>query len=622
MNRMLARLSAASLIAAAASAQCFESNFGTLIGSGDDSAFPSTTTANPMNITFPMGGTFAAYTHITVNTNGCAFLWNAATGVVGATATGYSTTAATQLSNLRGAVGGSPRIAPLWRDLNLVVANGGGLWLNNTIPGKCVVTWANAVNFGTTTPIFTVQAQLFDTGEVKFFYSGTAQSTAASIVGVSQGGGIAAVAGVNLNPGPNSSATRLIFEQFAASAVDLQNTGLSFLPNGGGYDQSAAPCVPANNSNYGAGCYAVPAQPNSSVAQLFAGSPAAKAALDGNSMTFALSGGTYTASWNAGGASGFVAPGGGATTLVFADADDGNVAITSSLAVPIPGGSTVDWNVSVNGILTAGTVANNPGDFTPALADLGTAPGLGFYTWRDWNVGEAGSGPIQTEEIGNVLYITWNNVEAYGTPSPNPGLWQYQVDMVSGDVTMVWVSFEASTSTSSVLVGGTLAGVSATPVSISLATQLPVTLGPDVPATVPMAISASPTPVSTVGSGTLLNYALSNIPLACPSPAPVFHFGVLMLSMGQDLAGTDLLTGYMIDAPGCNLHIASLDVPIAFVDVVPSQTVGFGVPAGVPSGFTFFAQAAALVCPYTLPNGQNGAGITVSNGVRSYVNSF
>jgi len=81
MNRTLASLFSAVAFAAAVQAQCFETNFGTLLGTGDDSAFPSTTTALPMNITFPMGGTFASYTHITVNTNGCAFLWNAATGI-------------------------------------------------------------------------------------------------------------------------------------------------------------------------------------------------------------------------------------------------------------------------------------------------------------------------------------------------------------------------------------------------------------------------------------------------------------------------------------------------------------------------------------------------------------
>jgi hypothetical protein len=33
-----------------------------------------------------------------------------------------------------------------------------------------------------------------------------------------------------------------------------------------------------------------------------------------------------------------------------------------------------------------------------------------------------------------MLYITWNGVEAYGTPSPNVGTFQFQVDMSTGNV--------------------------------------------------------------------------------------------------------------------------------------------------------------------------------------------
>jgi hypothetical protein len=102
----------------------------------------------------------------------------------------------------------------------------------------------------------------------------------------------------------------------------------------------------------------------------------------------------------------------------------------------------------------------------------------------------------------------------------------------------------------------------------------------------------------------------------------VFHFGGLMLSLGQDLPGTDVLTGYGIDAPGCNLHITSLDVLIPYVGATPTNSVPFNVPAGVPAGAQFYAQAFSLVCPNTLPNGLNNAGITLSNGVRSLVSSF
>lgn len=131
-------------------------------------------------------------------------------------------------------------------------------------------------------------------------------------------------------------------------------------------------------------------------------------------------------------------------------------------------------------------------------------------------------------------------------------------------------------------------------------------------------LAAAPAPVSTGSAGTTVVYSLGSVPLACPSPAPVFHFGILMLSVGQDFAGTDLFTGYAIEAPGCNLHIASLDYQIGYIGTTPAQTVNFDVPVGVPGGVLYYAQAAALICPVA----PNNAGIIVSNAVRSFVNSF
>lgn len=119
-------------------------------------------------------------------------------------------------------------------------------------------------------------------------------------------------------------------------------------------------------------------------------------------------------------------------------------------------------------------------------------------------------------------------------------------------------------------------------------------------------------------AGSTMIYDLGDIPLACPSPDPVFHFGIVAVSLGQDFPGTDLLAGYGIDAPGCKLHITSLDVVIGYVDSVPTQQVMFDIPGFSMPGFTFYSQAAALICP----NPPNNAGVILSNGLRSYVNSF
>jgi hypothetical protein len=132
-----------------------------------------------------------------------------------------------------------------------------------------------------------------------------------------------------------------------------------------------------------------------------------------------------------------------------------------------------------------------------------------------------------------------------------------------------------------------------------------------------MALSAAPAPVSTGTTGTTVVYTIDNIPLACPSPAPAFNFGIVMISLGQDFAGTEL-PSLGVASPGCNLHITSLDVTLGYVGSTASQTVNFDVPAAVSGGFLFYAQAAALICPAS----PNDAGVLLSNGVRSYVNNF
>lgn len=131
-------------------------------------------------------------------------------------------------------------------------------------------------------------------------------------------------------------------------------------------------------------------------------------------------------------------------------------------------------------------------------------------------------------------------------------------------------------------------------------------------------LDAAPSPVSTPSAGTTVVYSLGSVPLACPAPAQVFHFGVLLLSVGQDFPGTDLFTGYGIEAPGCLLHLTSLDVVIGYVGTVPNQTVNFDVPSNIPGGALYYTQAAALICPVA----PNNAGIIMSNAVRSYVNGF
>ena len=128
-----------------------------------------------------------------------------------------------------------------------------------------------------------------------------------------------------------------------------------------------------------------------------------------------------------------------------------------------------------------------------------------------------------------------------------------------------------------------------------------------------MTLSSASQPLP--GTTSLLD--IGSIPVACPSPAPVFHFGVVVFSLSQDYFGNEL-TNLGIASPGCDLHVGSIDALVDFVDTVPNQQVSLAIPAGAPLGIEVFSQAAALICPVS----PNDAGILLSNGLRTYVNNY
>ncbi|MBL8755530.1 MAG: hypothetical protein JNK15_19690 [Planctomycetes bacterium] len=128
-----------------------------------------------------------------------------------------------------------------------------------------------------------------------------------------------------------------------------------------------------------------------------------------------------------------------------------------------------------------------------------------------------------------------------------------------------------------------------------------------------LSLAASPTPVSTASSGTLVTYTIGNVPEA--STGSGVYVGLTIVSLQQDAAGTSLAG---LGMPGCTSWVGSFDVTTAFVGAAPTQTTTFQVPAGLPGGVEFFAMAAALVVPGTL----NAFGAATSDGVRSFVNGF
>ncbi|HEX5051218.1 MAG TPA: hypothetical protein VFZ65_05565 [Planctomycetota bacterium] len=618
MLRIVSSLCCLAAFQVAAHAQCFESNFGVLCprgafppGYGDDVLFD----LQPMNLVFPMGGVAASYTHAHIQSNGVVFLTNGAAS--GETTTGYSGNATTQLNNLRGTAGAPPRIAVLWRDLDMQAGNGGGVYFNNTLPGRFVVTWADAVQFNTVAPVFTIQAQLFATGEVTFYYSSTAASSAAAIVGVSEGNAIAAVPGVDLSVGGNSGSTKLLYERFAAGAFDLANHCVGFEPSGGGYMQSIG--LPAAHTPYGQGCYEFALE---SFYQPFANAAAAAAALTGQSMVWTPTANGYLATWGGGT---YQPPPGGAAVLAVGDDDE--VTVTPSTPLPSPFGAASDLRVHGNAIISLGaspqTFPGAPNNYTPTPSALLGASQTAFWSWHDYNTNEAGSGDVTYHEAvvsGETIgYVTWDDVESWSQPGQaNRSTLQFQLNLTTGVVTLVWVDIDDNGTSpygSGHLIGFSPGGPSFDPGPVTLATALPIQTMPDL---APLSLSAAPAPVSTTTSGTLVTYTTSNIPEAAPGSGVYLGANILSFA-GVPEPGVGLS---FLGAPNCFAHILTINLIQAMVGAVPTLSVTLSVPAGVPEGTEIFSQSIALVVPFSLPNGQNAYGLTTSNGLRTRVSSF
>ncbi|MBL9079210.1 MAG: hypothetical protein JNL08_17035 [Planctomycetes bacterium] len=368
----------------------------------------------------------------------------------------------------------------------------------------------------------------------------------------------------------------------------------------------------ACNELYGTGCHSF-TQDNSNLLQLFADAPSAKAALDGNALTFQLTGNGYVANWAPGVAAGLYVPP-SLTATVVANSTAGTETFTPSAPIPVPGGFASSWTVSSEGVLTAGTVGNQGTSALATLANTAAQTGLAFYTWTNQNPTEAGSGKIKWEEVGGVLYVTFDGVEcAAGTPTVAPSTYQWQINMTTGDVTMLWTSFSISNTTNDVLVGCTLAGAGITPVSESLATVVNDVLQPDGVLS-PMTLTAAPFPI--INPSTTVTYTATNVPEFLPSSG--VYIGTLFLSVNP-LPGGFPLTGVLTTVPGCSAWIATLDVDLGgTLNIAPTLSWNFTYDnVFFAPGNAIAAQAVALFDPSApLLNGESG-GFLLSNGVLS-----
>jgi hypothetical protein len=367
---------------------------------------------------------------------------------------------------------------------------------------------------------------------------------------------------------------------------------------------SASSGTLATNTSLGQGCIAA----YNSFFEAFATATAASTTLSGGTLLLAPAGTGYQGSWLPGTATAFfVAPVAGQP---LATGDDGVVAYTiASTPFTTAQGPQSQLLVSGNGIVAWGGFAiDYPGTnaYTPSPGGLLNSALGGIYAWHDYNVTEAGSGQILAEEAGGVLYLTWNGVESYASPEvANPTTMQFQLDLASGLVKIVFVSVDAnatSTYGSSHVVGVSSPGASNNPGSIAFASAGAAQLLAQNPEVLPLALAGLTRPIT----GTAWSLQVSNVPAT-----GLLGVDVIGLS---DPAIPDL---FFLGAPGCGLR-ASVDVTYTWFVTGGTHTYSLPIPSD-PSlmNFNLYTTSAVFQAPAV-----NAFGAITSNGIRGTIGSL
>ncbi|MBL9079173.1 MAG: hypothetical protein JNL08_16845 [Planctomycetes bacterium] len=640
MHRISATLSAALLATAAATAQCPGVSAGLAPWDnvfGYASTFPvedEGLSAGPIALpfAFPMPGAVGTLDQLWVHGNGEVYLTDSTLGLtepVDGIIFGIIL-----LAELQGAVGGSARIAVCSRDHDRSFVSGANwsVTVDTTFAGEVRVIWTDLARWSSLTDRYSFQLTLFSSGVLRMDYDAAIPADD-TWVGVSVGNAEPSTGGSqDLTTLPTSPATEgILYETFTAATWDLSGQSVFFAPDPTpGFENYTVsvvtpfvqgPC--ASHSPVGTGCYPIARE---SFYQLFADSALASAALQGNSLTMNPTANGYSVAWNAGGASGYVAP---VLPTDLARTDDGQALIDLTAlalpAFPAPGGASTALYVHTNGFVSTTGLTNDNGNFNVPPNDYTPTPlfrnafETAFWSWHDYNAADLAGGPIRWhhDPALDVLYITWDGVENYSTPvANNPSTIQFQMHLATsatpGRVVIVWQDVDNDTTStfgSGHLVGYSPAGPSLDPGPITLATALPIVTQPDIE---PMTLSAAPRPV--INPSTMVTFTANNIPEYLPTSG--IYISTMFLSVLPLPGGFDL---GLIGAPLCNAYIASLDLDLGGqLTFAPTATwnVLFNNIAFAP-GNVIGAQAVSLVVPNSLPNGQNAFGMTVSNGVVS-----
>lgn len=573
---MIPHALAASLLAATLTAQvCPERTLGTLLGTGDDTVFA----IHSIGFTFPFAG--ATYTDVHVCANGYLFLSNG--GTPAPAAGDYSPTPAELAAQ-------SPRICVLWNDLNLAPANNAGAYIDAT-PSRCTITWDNAVNFGLTTR-FQVQVQLFPNGEVRMFWSEGATNNSTfnylagqGLTGLSPGLGATLPAPADLSSTGSGPDDTLYEHWLLQGTFDLPLRSLQLIPTSPGWTWIATTWLGcAHTHDYGLGCVEV----RDSFFELMR--PTAFD-LANTRLVFTRNANGYTVT--NGSTAAFVPP--TTSAAIVANLDDTTQVVTLAQAMPVPGGSTTQLTVSSNGNVSLAAAGNGAG-FAPDAGLFLAWPQTNIAaSWHDYNPAAAGSGKILFEQVGGTAYVTWDAVYSYGSTLPDK--FQYQFDLATGDVTIVYETFSGGAA--DYLVGYSRGGAS------------PRTLETDVSALTAIVVDDTGAQGLTLTTNSLplvgnagFGYDVSFVDAV--SPVGIMFFG------DQGSPGLDL--GFL-GMPGCRAYT---NANLASVTFAVSQPAGTGTqPLPIPNvaalvGVGLYAQALAfsLATPANLVS-SNGSHIEI-----------
>lgn len=558
------------LSAQVANAPCFEPNYGTLLGTGDDVVFPTVALGFP----FTYGG--STWTDIEISSNG--FVW------LGANANfDPRCCAGTGVAF----VADPASIAVLWTDL---VADGGGGVYFNALPGRAVITWANIREYGANS-YFTLQMQLTALNEVTFWYGpGTTIASLghSAVAGITPGANAANPGSIDLSATfpINTNTDPTLYEEWPVGTFDMAARTWEIISNGStgwiALDRPGCQFVQGSFTAYGTGCPGQFGNPYAEFYELF--QPASSFDLTGYEMIPIGSQGYLvqptTATWFSGFSN--------ATNL----ADDQTIPVALPFTFPTPAGSVTSVGLCSNGYLHLSNDLS--AGYFPSSADFtGGSPRI-FGAMSDWY--RPGAGQIWSDQVNATTWaFTWDGVAEFANSTP-AGTWQMQIE-ASGRVVLLFQSMSFS-SGRDMLTGFSRGNGVLDPGSTDISTAMPFATGTGLQPLVLSQNSGNPV------VGTTYNLRISQQPTSAVG-------AFMMLGFGQTAIPLD-----SIGMTGCVQHMtldAAWFVPVARPDTI----VGLNLPnRAIFIGYTLYAQAAELA------PGVNPLGVAASNGGQFTIGTF